>query len=137
VEAIIDLLNDEEEEMDEGSEAQATRLGANDDGLSKLTKILNYRDPAGSMYSALHIAAINEKVEIMWLLYTASGLGIEEFSVEVLEAASQLGAERLLTKEATMKDIRSLKDSEDLNAYQHAEARGLGRLFEMNLLSPR
>jgi len=67
----------------------------------------------------------------------ASGLGIEEFSVEVLEAASQLGAERLLTKEATMKDIRSLKDSEDLNAYQHAEARGLGRLFKMNLLSPR
>jgi len=67
VEAIIDLLNDEEEEMDEGSEAQATRLSANDDGLSKLTKILNYQDPVGSMYSALHIAVINEKVEIIWL----------------------------------------------------------------------
>lgn len=112
VEAIVDLLNDNDEEEDGGHPDQGT--GPNIDAL-------RYQDHIGSMGSGLHVAIQNQRVEVAWLLLIlASTLKMDQFPAEVLQAAHDLGIQREDQGEKT--DIRSLKDSQGMTAEQRAAA---------------
>ncbi|KAL2039723.1 hypothetical protein N7G274_007582 [Stereocaulon virgatum] len=106
VEAIVDLLEDVDDDEEEGA-------GRNMD-------ILRYQDPIESMNSGLHIAVLNERVNVAWLLlYLASTLPLDQFSQEALYATQKslsLGRDDQTSKA----DIRSLKDAEGLTAEERA-----------------
>lgn len=106
VEAIVDLLEDVDDDEEEGA-------GRNID-------ILRYQDPIESMNSGLHIAVLNERVNVAWLLlYLASTLPLDQFSQEALYVAQNslsLGRDDQTGKA----DIRSLKDAEGLTAEERA-----------------
>ena len=106
MEAIVDLLEDVDDDEEEGA-------GRNID-------ILRYQDPIESMNSGLHIAVLNERVNVAWLLlYLASTLPLDQFSQEALYVAQNslsLGRDDQTGKA----DIRSLKDAEGLTAEERA-----------------
>ena len=108
VEAIVDLLEDEEEEATIG------------EGAGRHIDVLRYQDPIGSLNSGLHIAILNERVNVVWLLlYLASSLPLDQFSQEALYAAQNslsLGREDQTGKA----DIRSLKNGEGMTAEERA-----------------
>lgn len=111
VEAIVDLLEDEEDEDEEATTGE---------GAGRHIDVLRYQDPIGSLNSGLHVAILNERVNIAWLLlYLASSLPLDQFSQEALYAAQSslsLGREDQTGKA----DIRSLKDGEGMTAEERA-----------------
>lgn len=115
IEAIVDLLDDEQDEDDEGpSSNEATD--------SKID-VLRYQDQMGSMNSGLHTAILNGRVEVAWLLlFLASNLQAQLFPSEVFEAAVRLEVTREDQSEKV--DIRALKDTEGLTAAQRAQEMG-------------
>ncbi|KAI9836865.1 MAG: hypothetical protein M1819_001030 [Sarea resinae] len=99
IEAIVDLLTDNEEEEEESQKIDPLR----------------YQDPIGNMSSALHVAILNKKVEVIWLLLLiASHLPMDRFPPEVFQAAEQYGITR--EDQSGKEDIRLLKDAEGRTA---------------------
>lgn len=111
IEAIVDLLDDEDESQ--------TNILLDDRGMTKESDILRYQDSLGSMSSGLHAAIANGKVEVAWLLlFLASKLPFSQFPPEVLNSAEELRIQR--ENQETKIDIRALEDSEGLTAAQYA-----------------
>ena len=112
IEAIVDLLDNDEATAGEDSDNVEARID-----------VLRYQDPMRSMNSGLHIAILNDREKVAWLLLSlASNLESTRFPLEVLQAAEKLGIRREdQTGEA---DIRSLRDSEGMTAEQHAKQIG-------------
>ncbi|MCJ1389796.1 hypothetical protein MMC18_002653 [Xylographa bjoerkii] len=127
VQAVFDLLDDDGE-------------GDEEDGAEKLVPmevadVLQYQDPLGSLYSGLHTAVISEKVEVIWLLLLiASGLEMHRFPPQVLQAAEQLGADRLFGVHSDLLDVRTLKDADGHTAATLASS-SLGRIFDISVLN--
>ena len=115
VEAIVDLLNDgDDEEEDQGT--------ADSSAAHKLD-ILRYQDQFGSMGSGLHMAIQNQRMEVIWLLLLlASTLKMDEFPSAAVQAAQNLGIQR--ADQSGKADIRSLKDSQGTTAEQRAASIG-------------
>ena len=110
VEAIVDLLNDDED--DDEDMAGTDKIAHNID-------ILRYTDQIGSMGSGLHVAVQNGKTEAAWmLLFLASTLDTTQIPQKMLEGAVELGVER--DDQSGKVDIRSLKDSGGLTAEERA-----------------
>ena len=111
VEAIVDLLNDDEEE-----DAEGVQVGKNVD-------VLRYQDQIGSMGSGLHVAVQNQRFEVIWLLlFLASTLDLSCFPTDMLNAAQNLGLER--EGQSGKTDVRSLRDSDGMTAEQRARSIG-------------
>ncbi|KAL8710823.1 MAG: hypothetical protein Q9220_004626 [cf. Caloplaca sp. 1 TL-2023] len=100
--AILDLLNDEEDED------FAMKVDGED--AARPLDVLRYQDPTGSLSTCLHVAMNNGHEEVAWLLLLlASNLEPRSFPAEILQAAETLGARR---QDQTGKvDIRVLEDS--------------------------
>lgn len=121
--AIVDLLNDEE---DEGADGEV-RSGSGVD-------VLRYQDQIGSMGTALHVAVQNGKEEVAWLLlFLASNLEFDQFSPDLLRAAQGLGLER--EDQSGKTDIRALEDSKGRTAEQLAH--GVSGIWDAWLQSNR
>ncbi len=122
IEAIVDLLNDEDYGEEKDQNGRAGESIVEDDTLRR-TDTLRYQDQIRSLGSGLHIAVQNQKVEAAWfLLLLASTLDISQFPKQVIRAAEQLGARR---EDQTGKDdIRTLQDAEGMTAAQRAAAIG-------------
>ena len=105
IEAIVDLLNDEHEDV------------------QSQIAILLYQDQIRTMKSGLHVAIQNQKIEVAWLLLLlASSLDPSDFPAEVIRAAEAMGVQRQnLDGKA---DIRTLEDGEGKTAEQGAVAMG-------------
>ena len=128
VEAIVDLLDDENDEDDEQKDMLTREHDA--------TEVLQYQDPLGSMYSGLHVAVIHGKLEVVWLLlFIASNLDIHHFPTNVLQAAQELGARRLLGNENGPIDIRTLRDADGMTAAEHAADTNVGKQIDLAYLS--
>ncbi len=112
IEAIVDLLDDDQGEDEE-----------NNDTVEPKTDVLRYQDLMGSMNSGLHIAILNGKEEVTWLLLLlASNLETKHFPREVLEGAEKLGIAKQYQQDKL--DIRSLRDAEDMTAEHRAREIG-------------
>ena len=123
VDAIVDLLDDNEEE-------EAEMAGA----ALPSKEILRYQDAMGSMYTGLHVAVIHGQVDVVWLLlFLASDLHVEQFPAEVFRAAERLGVSR--ENQRGHADIRALKDASGKTAEQLAA--GMGDLWQSWLESGR
>lgn len=86
VEAVIDLLNDDDGEESEENSGQGT---------GHRLDVLRYQDQIGSMGSGLHVAVQNQKMEVAWLLLLlASTLELDQFPAAILQAAQNLGVRR-------------------------------------------
>ena len=136
VEAIVDLLNDDDE-VDDGNDNDGT------DGVDGVVEavrmnaanILRYQDPIGSMASGLHLAVMNGVVEVIWLLLLlASNLELDEFPTEVRTTAEQMGVIR--EDQSGKTDIRALKDSNGMTAEEVASGTAWGSPFDLTLLRP-
>ncbi|MCJ1386455.1 hypothetical protein MMC17_009581 [Xylographa soralifera] len=127
VQAVFELLDDDGgEDEDDGAEILVPM---------EIADILQYQDPLGSLYSGLHIAVTSEKVEVIWLLLLiASGLEMHRFPPQVLQAAEQLGADRLFGVHGELLDIRTLRDADGQTAAMLASP-SLGRIFDTSVLS--
>ena len=137
MEAIVELLNDTGQDEDDDN---------NDDGYSieyegaasppLVVDVLRYQDPLDSMYSGLHLAVINNKTEVIWLLLLlASQLSLNLFPHEVLQAAEEHDLTEQRNHGIGGVDIRLLRDANGRTAVQHADA-GLMRSDLMALLAP-
>ena len=127
VQAVFDLLDDDSEEDEEDGAADLVAM--------EVVDILQYQDPLGSLYSGLHMAVISEKVEVIWLLLLiASGLEMHLFPPQVLQAAEQLGADRIYGVHSELIDIRSLKDADGRTAAMLASP-SLSRILDTSVLS--
>ena len=114
VEAIVDLLNDDDGEDDEDISGQ---------GAGHSIDVLRYQDQIGSNGSGLHIAIQNQRVEVAWLLLLlASTLEMNQIPAAVLQAAQSFGIQR--ENQSGTIDIRSLKDTQGATAEQRAAAIG-------------
>jgi hypothetical protein len=110
IEAAIDLLKAEDSEDEDEDEDEDDEMPQQD-----ATTILRYQDPLDSMNSALHLAVLNERIEIVWLLLLlASNLESHHFPYEVQAAATQYEIHR--EDQAGKTDIRTLQDSEGRTA---------------------
>ncbi|MCJ1484338.1 hypothetical protein MMC06_004507 [Schaereria dolodes] len=111
IEAIVDLIQDEEDADD--ADKEGSSLAKKD--------ILRYQDTLGPMYSGLHIAVINQEVEVAWLLlFLASNLDLELFPPRVLQTARNMRIERVDASGAI--DIRALMDVDGRTARYYASA---------------
>jgi len=125
--AVFDLLDDDGEEDEDDGAGKSVPMDIAD--------VLQYQDPLGSLYSGLHTAVISGKVEVIWLLLLiASGLEMHRFPPQVVQAAEQLGADRLFGVHSELLDIRTLKDADGQTAAMLASP-GLGRIFDLSVLS--
>ena len=112
IEAIVDLLDDGEDEAEEDNGNTGAKIDA-----------LRYQDPMGSMNSGLHIAVVNRREEVAWLLLLlASNLELDQFPSEVLQTAEKMGVAR--ENQIGKMDIRVLKDAEGSTAEQLAQQTG-------------
>jgi hypothetical protein len=132
IEAVVDLLkaeDDDDEEDEEGDDEEVQPAGSQPDSAT----ILRYQDPIGNMYTALHLAVLNQKIEIVWLLLlVASQLEPQHFPAEVQQAALRLSISR---EDQTGKvDIRSIKDADGRTAYEGARDMQTAD-FDYNLLA--
>ncbi len=110
IEAVVDLLSNDEDEED--GENEETKVGRNVD-------VLRYQDQIGSMGSGLHVAIQNGRQEMAWLLLLlASNIEIDHFPAEVLKAARSFEIQR--EDQSGKTDIRTLKDSSGQTAEQLA-----------------
>ena len=112
IEAIVDLLKDEEAEREK------------EEGLAEdFVDVIRYQDQIRTWNSGLHVAIQNKRMEVAWLLLLlASTLDLSQFPTDVLEAAEGLGLSR---RDQTGKvDIRTLKDEGGLTAEQRATLAG-------------
>ena len=127
VQAVFNLLDDDGGEDEDGVAETSVPM--------EIADVLQYQDPLGSLYSALHTAVTSEKVEVIWLLLLiASGLELHRFPPQVLHAAEQLGADRLYGVHPDLLDIRTLKDADGQTAAMLASP-GLRRVFDIAVLS--
>ena len=118
IEAIVDILQNEEEE-----ETPERNVATNSSGTKH--DILRYQDQLGTMSSALHVAVENHRVEVAWLLLLlASSVDESAFPNEVMSAARDMGISR--SNPRVNVDIRSLKDAEGMTAYERARDIGGG-----------
>lgn len=121
VEAIVELLqssseddDEEEDEMDDYEQSAASQKPMDVDA------ILRYQDPIGDMRSALHIAVVSGRAEVVWLLLLlASTLDPSRFPQEVQAAALQLGLAR--DDQRGKVDIRSLQDGHGRTAVHYVQ----------------
>ena len=120
IEAIVDVLRIEDNlDTDERNISTASFTSADD--------ILRYQDQLGSMSSALHLAIQNQRVEVAWLLLLlASHVEDSAFPIEAMSMAQDVGISRSDYRGSV--DIRSLKDSEGMTAYERA--RDIGGVWE-------
>lgn len=117
IEAIVDLLDDTEDDVEEDGE-MTTASGAGHE-----IEVLRYQDQTGPMGSGLHVAIQNSRVEVAWLLlFLASSLDTSQFPQDVLDAAQNFGLSR--EDQSGKADIRTLKDAEGLTAEQRAVSIG-------------
>ena len=127
VEAIVDLLNDGDDDGEEDEESTGQ-------GAGHCVDVLRYQDQIGSMGSGLHVAVQNQRVEAVWLLLLlASSLQIDQFPAAVLQAAQNIGVQR--GDQSGKVDIRSLKDIQGMTAEQRAA--GIGGVWTEWLQSSR
>ena len=112
VEALVDLLDDDEDEVEQVS-----------DNMDVRKDVLRYQDPMGPMSSGLHAAILGGQEEVAWLLLLlASNLPLKQFPAEVLQAAERLG---VAGEDQTGKiDIRILRDAEGMTAENRAREMG-------------
>ena len=111
--AVLDLLNDDEDE-DEG--------GTGEEKIQPID-ILRYQDQLGSMSSGLHQAISNGREEIAWLLLLlASNLELGKFPADIIQSAEMLGAKR--GDQQGKVDIRNLKDAVGRTAEAFARETG-------------
>ena len=85
------------------------------------------------MYSGLHIAVINEKIETIWLLLLLASR-LEHIPVEVSRAAETMGISR--SHETAEPDIRTLVDADGWTAFRHAQSGSVGLTFDIKNLIP-
>ena len=112
VDAMVNLLDDDEDKIDDGSEDSVLKID-----------VLRYQDPMGSMNSGLHAAILKGREEIVWLLLLlASKLEMKQFPPEVLQRAETLDIAR--EDQAEKVDICSLRDFEGMTAEQRAKEIG-------------
>ena len=115
VEAIVDLLNDGDDEEDDEETSGSNAVQKID--------ILRYQDQIGSMGSGLHMAIQNQRVEVVWLLLLlASTLKMDEFPSAAIQAAQSFGVQR--EDQSGKADIRSLKNSQGTTAEHRAASIG-------------
>lgn len=122
IEAIVDLLNDDDDEYDVEDEDEEMDM---EEGIKTLKSadILRYQDPIGEMSSGLHIAVLSGNIAVVWLLlFLASSLDSQQFPAETRQVAHQLGISRNV--EDGQVDIRALKDAEECTAEALAARRG-------------
>ena len=117
---------DDDDSMDEEDRSEASVCPASHE-------ILRYQDPIGSMYSGLHIAVINEKIETIWLLLLLASR-LEHIPAEVIHAAQAIGVSR--GNEIVEPDIRTLVDMDGRTAFQHAQSGNIGQNFDLRNLIP-
>ncbi len=113
VEAIVDLLDDDQDDVEDIS-----------DNMEARKDVLRYQDPMGSMSSGLHAAILGGREEVAWLmLLLASDLPMNKFPAEVLQAAERFGVAR--EDQNGKIDVRILRDAEGMTGEQRArEIRG-------------
>ncbi|MCJ1240127.1 hypothetical protein MMC14_008127 [Varicellaria rhodocarpa] len=138
VEAIVDLLNaiddsESEDDDDEGNDSVKTEEPTESYIPLAAADILRYQDPIGSMYSALHIAVISEKLETVWLLLLLAST-LEHIPPEVVDAAEALGISR--GDQTGKRDIRTLVDTDGRTAIQYAQLGSISHTFDLRNLIP-
>lgn len=113
--AIVDLLNDTEDDGEDSEPRNGT--------LTDTADVVRYQDTLGSMSSGLHLAIENQRPEVAWLLLLlGSTLEMNRFPGHVLVTADKLGVAR--QDQDGRVDIRSLKDAEGFTAEQRASVTG-------------
>lgn len=134
IEAIVDLLGDEDVDEEGDEEGDGAVEGCEDHGKSEEVEkdeelkenridVLRYQDATNSMVSALHVAVKHGRVEVAWLLlFLASILPTSDFPMEVLQAAEQLHLSR--EEQSDKIDIRALKDEQGMTAADVATVLG-------------
>ena len=114
IEAIVDLLHNTEDDEDDDDEELENK---------REIDVLRYQDQLGTQGTGLHVAIRNQSPEVAWLLLLlVSGLDLDHFPAEALQAAQSLGIER--NTQTGKPDIRSLKDSEGRTAEDVAASVG-------------
>lgn len=94
---------------------------AADDESTSLAALLAYRDPLAGGRNALHVAVDNGKADAFWLLlWVASDLPTDNFSLEMRQTMGSIGLERGVAGE----DLRFLKDVEGRTPGDYAAASG-------------
>lgn len=135
VEAVVDLLkasDDNGRDEDDSGDDESMRDSESDVPQPNAATVLRYQDPIGNMSSALHIAVLHAKIEVIWtLLLLATNLESQRFPQAVIQAMEQFGITR--EDQADKIDIRSLKDNNEMTAAQLAHGR-IGHLFDTKLL---
>lgn len=121
VEAIVELLRNEEEDSDDDDDTEDTSMGDGDQEPD--VDILRYQDSLNGNVSGLHCAVQGGSQDVAWLLlYMASQLPLEEFP-EVLRGQAQgVGLVRESLRDEV--DIRGLKDAEGRTAEDLARQEG-------------
>ncbi|KAB5539354.1 hypothetical protein GE09DRAFT_315811 [Coniochaeta sp. 2T2.1] len=85
--------------------------------------LLSYRDPLAGGRTALHVAVENGRADAFWLLlWTASNLPTDNFSLEMRQTMGSIGLERGLVVGG--EDLRFVKDGEGRTAGDYAAASG-------------
>ena len=115
IEAIVDMLKEENEDGDEEDEEDEEE----EEGLGIDYSLLRYQDQIHTMNSGLHIAIQNQRTEVAWLLLLlASALELSAFPTEVIDAAKRLEVQR--ENDEIEPDIRDLRDNEGKTAEERA-----------------
>ena len=115
VQAVVDLLNDYEDDDEEDPFKH--------EGKGDHIDILLYQDQIRTMSSGLHVAVQNQRIEVAWLiLLLASKLEESHFPQVVLQAAEHYGVRR--EDQIGRADIRTLQDAEGKTAEQRAAEMG-------------
>ena len=138
VEAIVDLLKAVDDSESEDDDDEGNDSVKNEDPIESYiplaaADILRYQDPIGSMYSALHIAVISEKVETVWLLLLLAST-LEHIPPEVIDGAETLGISR--DDQTGKPDIRTLVDTDGRTAIQYAQLGSISQKFDLRNLMP-
>ncbi|KAL8744074.1 MAG: hypothetical protein Q9190_003635 [Brigantiaea leucoxantha] len=126
--AILDLVNDDDDPSDDEDDEKedSMRMDQIPSGVQEAKPnidILRYQDSMNNMDSGLHVAVLNGREEIAWLLLLlASNLDPDLFPADVRQAAETLGARREDQKDKT--DIRMLENSQRKMAHDLAQEAG-------------
>jgi hypothetical protein len=123
VQAVLALLQDNEDEDNDDDEDEAE----NDEDImqqaGKQIDLLRYQDPLGEMQSPLHAAVAGGSREVAWLLLLlASTLDLQAFPPQVLHEAQSAGISR--KHQQGKIDIRTLRDIEGRSAEYLAANQG-------------
>lgn len=119
VPAIVELLQDEEEDEDEEEHEDDDEMEDSSMQTGRPIDILRYQDPIGERQSGLHAAVAGKSREVAWLLLLlASGLDLQRFPAVVFQEA---GALKVMREEsADEADIRTFRDAQGRSAEELA-----------------